>query len=337
MNIKLSNSKWGIPGLILLLILLLVGAYFLLVYPKIGVIDRKESELNTQQQILATLESGIGKSNDTAMESTTTLQKQVPVKPLAQQLLLVIEKAEVVSNSFVSSMNFSDAEVTIEAPLEENEATDETNDVDNEALNEEADRAETEGQQENTGEGEPQQPFLPQGIKKITISLNVESPSYYEMESFIHTLENNKRIMVIESIDFTANEEIIELEQVDKPLSYGVTVSAFYMPTLTDLIDGLPKVDSPEPAEKKNPFSNFADYTGSIVNFNPLPPNQPFKNNGEDVIHVVQPGDTLFDLAIHYYNSKSGIQKIKDENGIVGHLIFTGQKLVIPFEDSDGD
>lgn len=282
LKLKLSSNKWVIPGLVFFLILIIVGVYFLFLYPKMGFIEQKEKELKMQQQLLKTLESNIGKSSETTSESTVALQKLVPVKPLAEQLLLNIEKAEVVSNSFVLSMDFSDAEVTIEeeTPADGDREPGENNGADIKAQNEKADTVGTEEQsaetpKDNTGKKETQKLSLPQGVKKITISMNVESPNYFDLESFIRTLENSERIMVIESIDFTANEEIIEYEQVDKPISYQVTASAFYIPTLTDLMDQLPRIEGSEPAEKKNPFSNFGDYTGSIPNFKP----GPYKNN----------------------------------------------------------
>ena len=55
MNVKLPSGKWAIIGIVFLLILLFVGIYFFILYPKIGFIDRKENELVMQQQLLSTI------------------------------------------------------------------------------------------------------------------------------------------------------------------------------------------------------------------------------------------------------------------------------------------
>lgn len=319
MNLKLPKGKWAVIGTVFIIILLFIGIYFFVLYPKIGLIERKESELNTQQKILSALQSNMVSSNENTFESTSSLQKLVPVKPLEQQFLLDIEKAEVVSGSFVSQMGFSEAELTEETPQLE---------VDVEG------RAEVEEKEsvENETEEQPDVPTLPAGVKKMTVTMTVESPSYFELETFLKTLEDSQRITVVESVDFTANDEIIETEQIDKPLSYQVTVSAFYMPTLTDLMDQLPKMESPEPANKKNPFSNFGQYDKGKVTATYTPTNDPIVRNGEDVIYTVKPGDSLFSIAVQFYNSNEGLQKIRDANGIVGNQIYAGQKLTIPGE-----
>lgn len=321
MSLKLPKGKWAVIGIVFILILLFTSIYFLVLYPKIGLIDQKEKELKTQQQILSVLQSKVAASNEGTFESTSSLQKLVPVKPLEQQFLLDIEKAEVVSGSFVSQMDFAEAELKLEEDRPELE-------VNLEGQTEEEEKASA----ENETEEKTAAPALPEGVKEMTVTMTVESPSYFELETFLQTLENSQRITVVESIDFTANDEIIETEQIDKPLSYQVTVSAFYMPSLTDLIDQLPKMESPEPANKKNPFSNFGEYDKGKVTATYIPTKDPVVRNGEDVIYTVKPGDSLFSIAVQFYNSNEGLQKIKDANGIIGNQIYAGQKLRIPAE-----
>jgi type IV pilus assembly protein PilO len=246
MNLNLFNNKKLVVFIsILLLIGLFSALYFFVLYPKKEEVSIKESELLTQEQILSTLQSKASSTNTSTFQSTVALQKMVPVKPLSQQILLDIEKAEVISGSFVVGMSFEDGEVT----LEEDVSSVETDEEDI--------------KQSETVETNDEKVLLPAGVKKIIVTLEVESPSYFEFEEFISILENSERITVVESVDFTANEEIIEEDQTNKPLSYQVRLSAFYMPTLSDLIEGLPKMDSPSPSEKKNPFSEFGDYSNS--------------------------------------------------------------------------
>lgn len=46
--------------------------------------------------------------------------------------------------------------------------------------------------------------------------------------------------------------------------------------------------------------------------------------------HVVQPGETLYRIAINYYNSADAVEKIKSANGLTSNSISTGQALVLP-------
>jgi type IV pilus assembly protein PilO len=68
---------------------------------------------------------------------------------------------------------------------------------------------------------------------------------------------------VVESINYTGGPEITSLDQEQTKLTYSLTVSAFYMPTLADLQAQLPHIDAPAPANKKNPLSQFTDTTNS--------------------------------------------------------------------------
>ncbi|OAK75818.1 LysM peptidoglycan-binding domain-containing protein [Lederbergia galactosidilytica] len=56
----------------------------------------------------------------------------------------------------------------------------------------------------------------------------------------------------------------------------------------------------------------------------------PVQNEGGEVYHTVQPGETLFRIAMNYYQSQEGIEKIRQANGLSGNEISVGQKLRIP-------
>lgn len=254
-NKLLNNEKLIIVAALLLMVGLFAGLYFFLLYPKMNEIPLKESELSTQEQILTTLQGKITNTNSNTFESTIALQKLVPVKPLSQQLLLEIEKAEVVSGSFVVNMAFEDVEIKEENTEQSNESTEQTEET-NQTEETGENKQSTEEKAEDVKEPLP----LPTGVKKIAVTLEVESPTYFEFEKFLSILENSERITIVEAIEFSDLEEIIDEEQVAKPINYQVTLSVFYMPTLTDLIENLPKMEAPEPAKKKDPFSKFGEY-----------------------------------------------------------------------------
>lgn len=46
--------------------------------------------------------------------------------------------------------------------------------------------------------------------------------------------------------------------------------------------------------------------------------------------HIVQPNETLYRIAMNYYNSPDAVEKIKDANGLTSDSISAGQKLILP-------
>jgi type IV pilus assembly protein PilO len=214
--------------------------YFLFLSPKLDELERKETELKTEQQLLTAIENNAASRQANSFSSTVELQKRVPVKPLIEQLLLDIEKAEVVSGSFVAEMQFEEGEVAADTPAEEVQPA-------------EAQASEVDA------DGETVPAALPQGVRKITVALTARSSTYYEFERFIESLENNKRIILVESIEFEGQEEISTVENGSQPLNYNIAVSAFYMPELAELEKQLPAIDSPPPGNKRNPLNSFAD------------------------------------------------------------------------------
>lgn len=51
----------------------------------------------------------------------------------------------------------------------------------------------------------------------------------------------------------------------------------------------------------------------------------------DTVYHTVKPGETIFRISMNYYQSKAGIETIKESNGLSSNEIKVGQVLIIPF------
>lgn len=62
------------------------------------------------------------------------------------------------------------------------------------------------------------------------------------------------------------------------------------------------------------------------------PSNNEQAQQGQDgvIYHQVQPGETLFRIAMNYYKSQQGVDKIKQANGLSSNEISVGQTLKIP-------
>jgi type IV pilus assembly protein PilO len=223
-------SKQQVLILLLLLVLFVAvfaGLYFYLLYPRYQQIEQLTDTVISEKKLLASIKADAAKQRDGLPESIVALQKKIPVKPLTEQLLLDLEKAEVVSDSTITSMNFSEGE-----------------------------NAAAENNASSNGASTPSSSSaLPDGLKKVTVQLTVQSPSYYQLERFLQTLENLDRIVSIESLSFAGNPELTSVGTKVNPLTYSLTVSAFYYPKLADLQKLLPQLDVPPPSEKDNPLT----------------------------------------------------------------------------------
>jgi type IV pilus assembly protein PilO len=223
-------SKQQVVILLLLLVVLgavFAGLYFYMLYPRYQQIEQLTDTVTSEKKILAAIKADAAKQRDELPESIVALQKKIPVKPMTEQLLLDLEKAEVVSGSTISNMSFSEGEKVA---------------------------AETNASSNGASSSSSSSP-LPDGLKKVTVQLTVQSPSYYQMERFLQTLENLDRIVSIESLSFAGNPELTSVDTKVNPLAYSLTVSAFYYPKLADLQKLLPQLDVPPPSEKDNPLT----------------------------------------------------------------------------------
>ncbi|WNB92736.1 hypothetical protein [Bacillus sp. NEB1478] len=241
-----------------LLILSLIGGlygYFGVLSPLNADITAVDSEIKQQQTFIKQSEKAIS-IIQTTDENTYPLQEEVPVKPLVDQLLLQFEKAEVLSDSLILSMQFSDSDDA----LDEEE-------TDRASKSQEAQAAETSNspvtdkteQTETITDSKVNvtKESLPDGVKKITAEMTVLSKNYEGLMKFIRTIEDLKRITVIEGITFTGLSEIERAAAEASPdqLKYEVTIAAYYLPELTDYLKDLPEGDFPAPNGKENPLS----------------------------------------------------------------------------------
>ncbi|MBB5324571.1 type IV pilus assembly protein PilO [Anoxybacillus tepidamans] len=241
--------------LLLLFSLILIGAFFAVLYlyklkPLYSRIDELNATVSNEKKLLAALQAQASKQQTDVTDSIVELQKKVPVKPLVEQLILDLEKAEVVSNSFISSMAFNE-NAEINAPPQ---ATNQTIGQGVEAqlnTNSQPVQPSSPQQQNNSSLA------LPDGLKKITVQLTVQSPSYYHLERFLQTLEGLDRIVSVEALSFTGNPELTSADATVKPLTYSLTVSAFYYPGLVNLQNKVPPLDVPPPSEKRNPLTEL--------------------------------------------------------------------------------
>ncbi|PLR75617.1 hypothetical protein CU633_19975 [Bacillus sp. V3-13] len=79
----------------------------------------------------------------------------------------------------------------------------------------------------------------------------------------------------------------------------------------------------PAPAAEANAASQQSQSAASAA---------PKEQDASVIYHTVAPGETMYRIAMKYYQSQSGIEKIKQANNIKNNEIQVGQKLKIPIE-----
>ncbi|WP_226085436.1 pilus assembly protein PilO [Mesobacillus sp. S13] len=238
MNLRFEKKNIMILAIaVSLSVLIYIGAYFVFINPLKDSLALKENQLKSEQQLSESFETRLAASKDD-YQSTIELQKKLPVDPMVEQLVLDFEKAEVVSNSYITSMEFN--QESSEAPT--------------------AQAGETQGTETVTGEAvEPLK--MPEGIEKTAVTITVEADGYFELEKFIETLEKLKRLVMVDSISFSGPEEINSLSDEKSPIVMTLTINSYYLSGLDDLKEHNPKIETPAPANKRNPFPTFGDYS----------------------------------------------------------------------------
>jgi type IV pilus assembly protein PilO len=237
-------------------IVFLVGVfyltYFLLVKPVKLKIDQLENSVKTEERLLELISDK--RTNDTPIISSTEIQKRIPVVPLVEQIVLDLERAETLSESRVISMSYSESEFTLldeTQPVEGQEAANPENIEENDQVS--TDNGSDESQQ--TVEVEDVDPQLIDGLNQITVTLQVQSPTYPDLEKFLSVIEHQTRITRVESLSFSGTPELTSVDQIAQPLVYDVTISTFYMPKYTELAEEAPKLTVPPPSNKDNPLA----------------------------------------------------------------------------------
>lgn len=253
-------------GVILLLIIGGVYGYFGLLSPLHQRIEAVDMEMKQQEVLLNKANDSVAVTTQTS-ENTFALQEEVPVKPLVDQLMLQFEKAEVLSDSLILTMDFTDGdaledeEVVAEEETEDEasedpaaEETTETENAENVTEGEISNENDTVEQSETPIPAVPE--VLPKGVKKITAKMSVVSKDYDGIRNFIKTVEELKRVIVVEGITFTGMDEleIASADAVTDQLKYEISISAYYLPELTDYLKDLPKGEYPAPSGKEDPL-----------------------------------------------------------------------------------
>jgi LysM repeat protein len=106
-----------------------------------------------------------------------------------------------------------------------------------------------------------------------------------------------------------------------------------------------PKITTPDPSNKLNPLESTRSSNGESSSGNLKPSSgendsstqtensldsNSVKKTISILIHKVEPGETLFSIAMRYYHSRDGEMIIKNYNHLEGITVYSGTTLKIP-------
>jgi type IV pilus assembly protein PilO len=231
MKIDFTKKQWTILiSLVVTGLFILAGVNYFALQPAEKRLQYKKNELGIQVKLQEAVEAKVDSIDENEIPDSTSLQKKIPVEPLTERVILDLEKAELLSGSTIQSIHFEKTDGAL-APKESEET-------------EAAPAVDTQ---------------LPALLKRTQMTIVVESPSYFEMEAFLDEIENLERIVEINGLYFEGEQELKEnMEGYSEDIiTFEVIASAFYIPELNELKDGLPVIESPSPSLKKDPFPQF--------------------------------------------------------------------------------
>lgn len=250
---------------IILICTVAAGGYFYFLQPLNNDMESKQAELDMANQQLTILENKLVNTSEETANSTMKLQQQIPVKRSVEQLMLDIEKAETVSNVTINSitMGSTSTDESIDTAQQAPQETDENKDkVDNNANQDQTKGKETASTTVLDEETEKQVAVLPSGVKKTPFTISGDAKTYFELEKFLESLQELPRKIKLDQLSFTGLNELMDAEQQNEKITFELSISSFYFPKLEDLRSELPPMDTPDIANKKNPFNELPNVSG---------------------------------------------------------------------------
>lgn len=356
MNLHFNKKSIIATAGVILIGGLFAGEYYLYLQPLKNEVKTIKTQLDTEEKLYETMAQRLADSTNQVVEQTSALQKRLPVQPFLEQFILDLEKAEVISNSLITNMSFSDGDLNLDEAAQQNLTVEEQLNADattNYEINgKEVFSGEEANQGETQTETQPVAPSVPEGMKRITINLSVKSDNYFDMLSFLKVIENLERITKIDSLSFSGGEEVKSVDAKVEGLTYSLVLSTFYYPKLEELKEQLPAFETPPPSNKDNPLPSGMylkeEQKQPTVTFD-APPKESeetiknidkssnTKNTTEqkdpgklvDNTYTVQKGDTLFSISMKFLNTNR-VDEIMKLNNLNNTNIAVGQKIRIP-------
>lgn len=206
----------------LLVIVVLAALYYYVILPKSDYVDALQKTVETMKSELATTEAEIATFEDKLLtpSEAARLEKQVPLNRDVAEILRDLEDIEMLTRSRIEAINFSEHE----APLVERKlGLTETS---------EEELAAKLANEEVAEEDPLYQEILadaPQGLQIVTYQVELLTPDYKTLRTFIREVEGLTRIVKVDMIKISQPGEEVKFEEVvDYTVSASLQLTTFF-------------------------------------------------------------------------------------------------------------
>ncbi|MGE6488285.1 LysM peptidoglycan-binding domain-containing protein [Paenisporosarcina sp. NPDC076898] len=290
-------------------IAIIAYSYFTFFSPNKESLAVAETTLTTDRQVLFALEQQLADQPEIPVASSLELQKKVPVDSLTELVLLQIEKAEVVSQSLVQSVGFTEGPFVIEAPPEGVET-----------LQELLVSLSIETPTYTTLES-----FIAE-LERLDRILIIDSIQFSSLGEVTTADQEDEKLQL--NLTFSAfyrpdlTELLEESPKVDTPAP-------------ADKVNPLPANNGIDTGEvvvtsETETTSIEGQTTENDAEEETTTESNSVTSNFETQTYTVQPGDTLYSISIKYYGDRFGEELIKQANGLKTDKVLANSTLIIP-------
>lgn len=226
MNNLFEENRQSFFLLVGLLFILLAVIYFLFFKPLVDERKLAETEVVELRNDIASLQKQVDQLDegeqviDIDLE-TKRLEKHMPSQPELKEFLLTLQEIELVSDGKIIDYTFS-----YDGSIPERQSITEENEEDEEENNT---MIEEQNQDEETTETPSiHLPEMPENVRIVTVSMELFSPDYEHLQTFLKEIEKQERIMMISGLQFTQPGELELLETEDETITASIDVTTFY-------------------------------------------------------------------------------------------------------------
>ncbi|MGR9049198.1 hypothetical protein ACQ4XT_11265 [Halobacillus faecis] len=232
------SSLWGIIAGVVLIIAFYILGQRVILDPYQERVAEKEATLAQEQKILSAIENNQEDSDREQILSSRTMQQQLPVVPLIDQMLIGLDRAENASTSLINSIGIADSESSVSIVEREEESE----------VNGENDESEKGVDLQSDAPSEDEAGQRIEGLHTLQFTLEVTSENYDEMVSFMKEIQSLSRVIQIESIQFDAPES-------ENELGYSIVLNSYYQPLYANLANEAPQYHYGGSPNKVDPFA----------------------------------------------------------------------------------
>ena len=333
-NLTRKQKEIGLIVLSSLFCLIMIAyAYFTFFVPKKESLAVAETSLTTDRQVLFALEQQLADQPEIPIVSSLELQKKVPIDPLTELIILQIEKAEVVSDSLVQSIGFSEGPFVIEAPPEGvetlqqllvNLSIETSSYATLEAFIDEIEKLDRILIVDNISFSSPGE-VMTEEIEPAKLQLSLSFTAFYRPD-LLELLDEGPKVDTPAPAD--KSNPLPSNEIIDD----GEVVAAEEESLITENIEV--EVPESEPVDEETSESNTVSKAPSSTKpvtkvANAQSTKNPVKQ--KDRSYTVKPGDTLYSISMKHYGTRLGEEKIKVANNLSSNKVMVNETLIIPY------